>query len=315
MIATVTLNAALDKSYQVENFCLDKVNRVKDVVAVPGGKGVNVAKVANTLGREVTASGFLGGSNGRYIDQCLLKLGIYSDFVWVKGDTRETIAIIDKGQKTQTELLEPGPVISQTESESMKIKVQALAHKSNVIVFSGSMPRGLEPGFYAKILQIAKDAGVLTILDTSGQSLSKGLSAAPFMCKPNIDEISHLLGYTPSSTSELVSAAKHILENGVELAVVSLGKDGALAVTEKFVWQITLPSIQVVNTVGCGDALVAGCAAYFDKLNSNPCGLDIENALRLGTAAALSNALSPWAGEVKNHEVKDFTAMLGVKKL
>ncbi|MEH6854818.1 1-phosphofructokinase [Priestia megaterium] len=315
MITTITLNAAVDKSYYMNDFKLDKVNRVKELLAVPGGKGINVAKVAHTLGAQVVASGFLGGVNGQFIHQSLQQLGIISDFAWVKGNSRETIAIIEAGGSSQTELLEPGPIIDEEAQYKLENKISELSHGSKVVSFSGSIPRGLPYNIYTRLIQIAKKHGAITILDTSGSYLSHGLEGKPDICKPNLEELEQCLGYRPNGKYEVVKAAKQLIDKGIKLVIVSMDKEGALAVTNQSAWSISPPRIKVKNTVGCGDSMVAAIAYYLDRLVSPPTEEDIEKALRLGTATAASNALHQIAGSIQLDEVNYFTSMVTLKKL
>ena len=315
MITTVTLNPAVDKVYYIDHFAVDKINRVADVSAVPGGKGINVAKVARVLGAEVTASGFLGGANGRFIEKMLEVEGIHNDFVWIAGDTRETITVIDRIEQTQTELLEPGPMITQQEVKVFIEKLTALSQRSKVVSFSGSLPRGLPVDMYAQLVQIAQQSGALTVLDSSGESLSKGLKGRPFLCKPNLDELEQWLGYRLDGEHEIVLAAQNIVREGVQVVVVSMGKKGAIAVTEHGVWKIEAPSVQSVNTVGCGDAMVGGIVTYLDRLDSVPSEDDLIEAFILGTAAGASNAINRTAGQVKPEEVDHLKSSVKVKNM
>ncbi|GBF34269.1 1-phosphofructokinase [Desulfocucumis palustris] len=314
MIATVTLNPALDKVYRVNKLNLNGVNRVLDVSAAPGGKGINVARVAHLLGAPVVATGFLGGAAGRIILESIGARGIMADFINIRGDSRETITIIDEAARTQTELLEPGPIVRENEVYSMTGKVSELACKSGVVCFSGSLPGGLAPDYYATLVRAAKAAGAVTMLDTSGQYLSSGLKGAPFFSKPNLDELEQWLGHRPGTIDEVVKAGQRILELGVKLAVVTLGKEGSVAVTENSVWRVESPAVRAVNTVGCGDALVAGCAVHFSSLQAEPGEDDIETALILGTAAAASNALNFSAGDVRPEEVDSLLKKVVVER-
>ncbi|NGQ96696.1 1-phosphofructokinase [Brevibacillus sp. SYP-B805] len=314
MITTVTANAAIDKTYHVKRIALHDVNRVAEVVAVPGGKGINVAKVARTLGARVTASGFLGGTNGQFIHQGIEQRGIASDFVRVEGNSRETIAILDEAGGTPTELLEPGPVVAEAAQHQLAEKIAALAKASKVVVFSGSLPRGVPADFYAALIQAAKREGALTILDASGEPLARGIDAAPAICKPNREEIGQLLGYRPDSRRELLRAAAKLIDKGVQAVIVSMDREGAIAVTAHAAWHIAPPPIEAVNSVGCGDAMVAGIACHLDR-GGSALPDELPEALRLGTAAAASNALHREAGFVRLQEVTTFLPKVRITRL
>lgn len=316
MITSITLNAAIDKVHYIDQFQIDKVNRVQEIVSEPGGKGNNVAKVAKLLGSAVIASGFLGGDSGRYIHTALLERGIVSEPVWARGHTREAFNIIDRIGGTQTEILEPGPVIMQEEWEAMRQKVRELAARSSIVDFSGSLPRGIPTNAYAELIHIAKAEGALTILDSSGESLSRGIESGPFLCKPNRDELSEYTGMELTTEESVIAAAKKILEMGVEMVVVSLDKQGSLVVTRHGISRIQPPYIEAVNTVGCGDALVGGIANYLDLMQSGkPSSGELMEAAAWGTAAAASNARYPIAGHVNLEETNRMLRQVKVNRL
>lgn len=316
MITTFTLNAAIDKVHCIDDFQVDKVNRVLETAAEPGGKGNNVAKVARLLGSDVTASGFLGGDTGRFVHQQLTAKGVVSDPVWISGQTREALNIIDRIRGTQTEILEPGPEIEADEWEQMKALAQKLSGSSTVVCFSGSLPRGLPAHAYDDLIRIAKAAGALTFLDSSGESLSRGLEASPFMCKPNRDELAELTGAKVDTPEHAADAARRLIhQRGVTMVVVSLDKDGSIAVTAGEAWAIRPPKIVPVNTVGCGDALVAGIAGCLDGLGRPPDAAALVRAVVWGTAAAASNAMYPIAGHVNAADVHEYVKEVAVRPL
>ncbi|CAM4091390.1 1-phosphofructokinase family hexose kinase [Paenibacillus alkaliterrae] len=315
MITTFTLNAAIDKVQYIDGFEVGKVNRVRKLSAEPGGKGNNVAKVARLLGSDVTASGFLGGDSGQFVHHQLKARRIISDPVWVLGQTREALNIIDKTKGTQTEILEPGPEVDADEWLKMQGMVKKLAEASEIVCFSGSLPRGLEPNAYADLIHIAKGAEALTILDTSGVGLTHGIENAPFMCKPNRDELTQLTGLMTHEVNEMAIAATEIIRRGVELVVVSLDKDGSLVVTATETWLVRPPQIEAVNTVGCGDALVGGIANYLEQLGHKPNDSEIIQAVIWGTAAAASNAMYPIAGHVNVMDMADLVKSVTVSSL
>ena len=194
MILTVTLNAAIDKRYVVENYQVGEVNRVKECAYVAGGKGLNVSKTAAIAGAEVLATGFVGGHAGAYITEAVEKQGVATDFIQVKGESRSCINIYDTVNKTQTEFLEPGVVVSEEEQRAFYLKFDQLLAKCDVVAMSGSVPKGIGTDMYPKLVAMAKAAGKKIIVDTSGALLEEAVKAKPNMVKPNIDEIRLLTG-------------------------------------------------------------------------------------------------------------------------
>ncbi len=284
MILTVTLNVAIDKRYVVEDFKIGQVMRVKECNYTAGGKGLNVSKVAAIAGEEVLATGFVGGHAGAYVEEALAQAGIKSDFVHAQGETRSCINIFDPINRTQTEFLEPGFTVTKQDIEAFLTKFRALAKESSVISISGSVPRGVDESLYPQLIAIGKELGKKVLLDTSGKLLEAGLAAKPSFIKPNGDEIRALLGRDVSDERSAAGAAKALCKKGIETAVVSLGKKGAVAASQEGVYFAVPPEVEVVNTVGCGDSMVAAFAVGFCR------GLSVKECLRLATAVSSSNA-------------------------
>ena len=201
MILTVTMNPSVDTRYQLDELIIDDVNRVTPEKTA-GGKGLNVARVLGQLGDDVVATGLLGGHMGAYMAELMDANGINNDFVPIKGETRICLNILHAGN--QTELLESGPTIAPEELDAFTAKFTELAGKADVVTISGSLPRGVEADYYAKITGIAENAGAKVLLDTSGASLEAALKSEikPELVKPNLTEINGLLGTnftTPAS--------------------------------------------------------------------------------------------------------------------
>ena len=194
MILTVTLNAAIDKRYVVDEFKIGEVNRVKECTYVPGGKGLNVSKPASIYGADVVATGFVGGHAGAYIEDALQPFGIRSAFYHVNAESRSCINIWDERNQVQTEFLEPGFTLTEEDFAEFKEKFCELVEEADVLAMSGSVPKGIDGRAYQQLIKIVKDRGIPVILDTSGRLLEMGIEAKPTMIKPNIDEIRMLTG-------------------------------------------------------------------------------------------------------------------------
>ncbi|MEN6371489.1 MAG: 1-phosphofructokinase [Armatimonadota bacterium] len=309
LIVTVTLNAAVDKTYTVENFTLDRVHRPSDQRSVAGGKGINVARVLHTLGQPVIASGFIGGYNGGLIESSLKNEGIPYDFIKVNGESRLCIAIVDSTRRTQTEVNENGPHVSSEEVEVMYTKIESLIKGASYLILSGSAPPGVPDDFYARVITTAKAAGVYVVLDSSGEHLRSGLKAHPDMVKPNVAELSAYVGSELYTMEEILKAAKKLVNMGVRLAVVSMGRAGALATNGKVSWQAVPPDIDFVSAVGSGDSLVA---AFVDTLAR---GGDIPKALAAGTAAGAANATIYGAGYCDVESIEKIKSQVNLFRL
>lgn len=301
MILTVNLNASIDKAYKVENFKIGAVTRVKEVIPTAGGKGLNVARVLSALGETVNVTGFIGGFSGAFIEQELKKENMPFNFIHINGETRSCINIIDLSSKIHTELLEPGPDVTAQELDKFLKFYTKAVKTSEVITLSGSAPKGIKENIYARLVAIAKGEHKKVILDTSGKYLEMGLASSPTLIKPNKSEAEALLGRQLKDTEELIYAAKDLAKLGPEICVISLGEKGAIAASKSLneaYWALP-PKIQASNTVGCGDAMVAGFAV---ALYNN---LPLEDSLKFAIAVSAAAALSPITGGVVVEEVSN----------
>lgn len=309
MILTVTLNAAIDKRYVVEGFRTGEVNRVKECTYVPGGKGLNVSKPASIYGAEVVATGFAGGHAGAYIEDALKPFGIRSAFYHVDAESRSCINIWDEVNQVQTEFLEPGFTLTEEDFAGFAAKFRQLVQEAKVVAMSGSVPKGLDGTAYQRLVKIVKDAGIPVILDTSGKLLEMGIEAIPTMIKPNIDEIRMLTGKRCDDISEIIEAARAIHERGVKIVAVSLGADGSLAVGDDGIFRARVPKIDAVNTVGCGDSMIAGFALGLSK------GLPLEETLRLASAISAAAAMREETGFFVMEDMEKLLPQIEITRL
>lgn len=290
MILTVTLNAAIDKRYVVDGFQVGEVNRVRECAYTPGGKGLNVSKPAAIAGARVVATGFVGGHAGHYIEDSLKPFGIESAFYHLEAESRSCINIWDAVNHVQTEFLEPGFTVTEADFKGFLEKFRVLAEGAAVVAMSGSVPKGLDGSAYQRLVAICRELGKKVILDTSGALLSMGIEAKPTMIKPNLDEIRMLTGKRCDHLEDMLNAAREIHEKGVEVVAVSLGGDGSFVVSNEGSFRAKVPKIDAVNTVGCGDSMIAGFALGFSE------GLSIEETLRKASAISAAAALREETG-------------------
>ena len=309
MILTVTLNAAIDKRYVVDNFKTGEVNRVKECTYVPGGKGLNVYKPASIYGAEVVATGFVGGHAGAYIEDALKPFGIKSAFYHVGAESRSCINIWDEINQVQTEFLEPGFTLTDEDFAGFEEEFRGLVKETKVVAMSGSVPKGLDGTAYQRLVKIVKDAGIPVILDTSGKLLEMGIEAAPTMIKPNIDEIRMLTGKHCDDIQDIINAAKEIHAKGVEIVAVSLGGDGSIVVGDEGIFRARVPKIDAVNTVGCGDSMIAGFALGLSK------GLSLPETLKLASAISAAAAMREETGFFVMEDMEKLLPQIEITKL
>ena len=266
------------------------VMRVAAVRNTAGGKGLNVARNVKLCDEKVHATGLVGGYNGKYLESLLKKDEITYEFEHIKGETRSCINILDPKYRS-TEYLEPGCEVSEEEEESFLTHFPEIIKDSDVVTLSGSVPKGISKEIYRKLVELAKESGKQVILDTSGELLEHGMEGRPSMVKPNQDELELLFHTKIESREQVISYAKEIHAKGIPYVVISLGGEGALLVCDKGVFQGIPPKVEVENTVGCGDSMVAAFAVAFSRK------YEPKEALAYAVSVATANAMSPNTGD------------------
>ncbi|GMQ64301.1 1-phosphofructokinase family hexose kinase [Vallitalea maricola] len=309
MILTITMNPAIDKVYIIDNYKLGEVHRPIKTVASAGGKGLNVAKVAKTMGEKVAATGLLGGSNGDFINNKVKELGIESRFIKVSGETRICVNVSDTVNQISTEILEAGPVVSEYEVNKFIKVYEDMLDDIKVVTISGSLPKGISADFYKVLIDIAKKHNKKVILDTSSKAFIEGIKAIPYMVKPNTDEIKQVHSGDVSTLQGLVKAIKYFKRMGVEVPVISLGKDGCIAGLDEGIYRFTIPPARVINTVGSGDSFIAGCAIGLERESSQ---IDM---IRMGMACGTANTQFAQTGYVEKELVDLYFSQVEVAEI
>lgn len=308
MILVVNLNVSVDKRYVLEELKKGAVMRAKTVQNTPGGKGIHVANVLTQLGQSCLATGMLGGKSGEFIAQKLDAYGIVHDFTTIAGETRSCIAMLTE-DGVQTELLEPGPIVSAAEQEAFIEKYKGLLKKSALVVCSGSLPRNMPDGFYKRLIQLAGEQEKKVLLDTSGEPLREAVEAKPFFIKPNRDEIEALTGRHLETEGDFIREIEQFWRAGIALVAISLGAGGSIVGYQDRIYKVTVPKIQAVNPVGSGDAFVAGMALAVNQ------DYEITDTLQLAAACGTANAMEAESGFVNPSVVKELQEKISVKTL
>lgn len=304
MIYTVTLNPSLDACVSVKDFQIGKTNRTEEESIIAGGKGINVSKVLKNLEVESVAWGFLAGFTGEEIQRQLERENLATDFVKVsEGISRINWKLTSiEG----TEINGQGPCISDEEAELFLQKMEALK-KGDILFLAGSISPSLPKDFYEQIMQRVKDKEALVILDTSGESLIRGLSHAPFLIKPNHHELGELFRVEIERMEEAAGYAYKLQEKGAKNVLVSFGGKGAVLLTEDGqVFSAKAPEGKVLNTVGAGDAMLAGFWAGWMQT------MDYEYAFRMAVAAGSASAFSK--GFATKEEINELLTQIICKK-
>lgn len=307
-IMTVTLNPAVDKTYTTQGLIVGNVNRMRTVMNIAGGKGVNVTKILRQYGYEVGAVGFLGGYSGRFIEEELEKRGTECRFVHVEGETRSNINILaDDGYVT--EILEPGPTISDEQQNAFRKQYDALLRECGLVILSGSLAKGLRNDIYEKLIVRATEESVPVYLDSSGEGLRHGLRAKPQLIKPNWRELEYIMGHRLKNRGEIIESAQFLRSMGIKRVIVSMGSKGILSVTEQGVLHAKPPKIDAINTVGCGDSVVASYAISYLKDETE------EQAVVRACAVSAANTTTVESADIPLETAEDLMNKIIVEKV
>lgn len=310
-ILAITMNPSVDISYPLDHLQLNSTNRVSEVTKTAGGKGLNVARVVHQLKQPVVASGVLGGTIGSYIEKQLDQINIRHEFMPIDQESRNCIAILHDDMQ-QTEILESGPALTQEDEGNFLKHFENSLENIGVVTISGSLPKGLCTGLYAKMIELASEKDVPVLLDSSGDPLKASLSGKhkPFLIKPNQEEIAQLIQKPIHDLVELQNVlATDPLFDGVEWVVISLGADGALVKHKEEFFRLTIPKITVVNPVGSGDSTVAGLASAIAN-NAD----DIE-VMKTGMTTGMLNTMEKQTGFINAALFDEYYNKVSIKLL
>ncbi len=285
MVYTVTFNPALDYVVFVNDMKFGKVNRIEKEFVNAGGKGINVSIVLAELGVKSKAMGFVAGFTGAAIEESVIEHGIAADFVPLpKGLSRINIKLKSDGE---TELNANGPDIPDTALKELFERFEEL-NDGDILVLGGSVPDSLPQDIYQQILEYVSAKKVKTVVDATGELLTNTLPYKPYLIKPNLDELAEIFGERPSSRDEVLAYASQLQEMGAQNVLVSMAGDGALLLDmQGKSYYCAACEGKVVNSVGAGDAMVAG---FVSGMVDND--VDQEYALMLGTAAGGATAFT-----------------------
>ncbi|WP_407676537.1 1-phosphofructokinase [Photobacterium obscurum] len=300
-VVTITLNPALDLTGNLKALTTGTVNLVEKGSLHPAGKGVNVAKVLAELGAEVTVTGLLGADNQEPFCQLFEELGVNDEFVRVQGASRINVKLVESSGQV-SDINFPGVVVSEHDIQQFEQTLFALSESHDVFVMAGSLPRGITPELCATWVSRLQACGKHVFFDSSKAALSAGLNAAPWLVKPNDEELSDWAGCELETEHDLIEAAEQLARKDIANVVVSLGAEGVMWLNHEGWLRSLPPKMNVVSTVGAGDTLVAGlCWGQLNNWNK-------QETLSFATA------LSALAVSQVGVGVEDLNAVLAVKE-
>jgi len=307
VIVTVTPNPGLDRTLTVPGITFNEMIRAKTSRLDWGGKGLNVSRALQALGVESMATGFLGGATGHMLEVGLHDLGIATDFVPIVGETRTNTVIAEVETERYVKVNEAGPTVRAEEVAAFLDRTRGRIQPGDIWVLSGSLPPGVAPDFYAEVIALVQASDALALLDSSGEPLRLGCAASPYLVKPNLTEAEELTGQRIRSDAEALAAAGCFLQQGIELAALSLGADGLLLASKHEAIWARPPRVPVRNPVGAGDALLAGIAsalASAGRPQGAPNRPALEDIARWGVAAGTAAAMREGVDVGTRAEVK-----------
>jgi 6-phosphofructokinase 2 len=287
-IVTVTINPAIDIFVNVTRVEPTRKLRCSSPKRDPGGGGINVARVAHRLGSNVAAIYPTGGAIGKLLHRLVEREGIDSLITLSHVETRENFTAYEESTGNQYRFVLPGSPLHRAEWEAVLARLSSLAEKPRYVVASGSVPPGVPEDFFAQVVRHAKALGAKTVIDSSGPSLKAAIREGVTLIKPNLVELSDLVGTPLDDDDKRVAACRKLTSAGrAEAIALTLGEDGALLVTATRAWRSRPMNIEVVSTVGAGDSFLGGMVAALAS------GKALEDAFRVGVAAGSAAVLSP----------------------
>lgn len=292
----VAANPSIDRLYEIDRLVPGEIHRPQSGVAVAGGKGLNAARAAATLGGSVMAVGIVAGRAGDWIVERLAELGIETRMARATGETRTCVSVLDRSSGAMTEIYERGEEIDAAAWDALEAMVQSELDGGDVaaVALSGSLPPGAPPDGFARIARIAAASSrpVPILADTYGPALAALLAERPAIVKVNAVEAGEASGVSVSDAASAANAARILRDAGAECVVVTLGLGGAVVVSARAGTQLVPPVLHGAYPVGSGDAFLGGFAVAFAR------GEPVVEAARLGLAAGIANAQIPGAGEL-----------------
>lgn len=316
-VVTVTLNPAIDKVLVAEDFAVGKHIPVRRLGAYCAGKGVNVARVLGALGGRCIATGFVGADELHAFEAELERQGrgrIIMQMLVVRGRTRENITIVDPLMDTETHIRDEGFTVQSADVRRIASKVGMLAREGAIVNIGGSLPPGVTLGDLRSMVHRCNDQGARVVVDTSRSALSALRGERLWMVKVNADELATLSELPTETKEDVIEAASSLCVSrggAVDVVVATRGAAGAVLIADGCAInaRVFVHPGRIANTVGSGDALLAGLLHQWTQAEDWPA------ALRLGVAAATANAVSRIPGQFELESVAEFRETATIEML
>ncbi len=297
MIYCTLLNPALDVIYKVNDFRSGITLTDTPQMIFPAGKGLNVARVVKTLGEEVCLTGVMAEYDLKRTTQFLEHLQIKNHFFVIPGNLRINTTIIEKCTGFTSHISSVSVPVSLRIQHEFLSSFESLLTNGDFWCFSGSILKGFEENIYETMLKSCADAGCETLLDSRGIALKTGIRARPQIIKPNLTELEGFFDEPIQGVHHIALKGKRFLDMGISYVFISLGADGLIAIHDNDCLLCSTPQVNAIDTVGCGDALVAGIIVARKRNFSFP------ELCRMAVACGASKAMHEGPGIVTRNEV------------
>jgi 1-phosphofructokinase family hexose kinase len=312
VIVTVTLNAAIDRTLTVPNFQLGQRHRASQGLTLAGGKGINVARALKRLDVPVVATGLAGGRTGTRIVEELTSEAILNDFVRIADESRTSTAVVDPTAATYTEINEWGPHVEPEELAMLLEKISYLARGADMVVFAGTLPRGVDDAFYAEAIRDLNRRHVPAVLDSEGPPLRLGVEAEVFLVTPNQREAEGLVGQELGDDEDYMMALDRIADMGARNVLITAETRSFglfRAERKRTLFRADAPLVEPVSAVGSGDVLLAAFLAAW--VAEKP----LEDSLKIAVAAGAASTLEVGAGRFEPREATRLQSSVQVRVL
>jgi 1-phosphofructokinase family hexose kinase len=286
LIVTLTINPAIDRIISIDRLAFEDRAYINSSRESAGGRGINVSSVIHSFGGETLAVLISGGDSGKRLQGLLGKCGYRIALVPVQNEIRTNLTVTDK-HGLSVNLNEPGPRLGKAEVARVERVVRDTLDHASWLMICGSIPPGVPPAFYGKLISMARHRKVKTLLHADGDALREGIAARPTVVAPNQHEAGRLLGQTLLTRTHYLEAAERIRQLGADSVVLTLGSRGAVGAFADGLMEALPPRVDAVCPIGAGDALMAAYAWARERRTS------VAEALRWGVAAGTASARLP----------------------
>lgn len=306
MILSVCPNPCVDCTIELDLLKVGGLNRIENKIITYSGKALNVAIGVSRLGGDSFATGFMFDDNGKMFVHALDDENVKNTFVWNKGSARTNYKIVDK-RSMMTEINDKGDKVSPQKQAELVELVKEKAAESDIVIISGSLPRGVNDEYYYALTTAAGKAKV--VVDGEKGRLAAALKAGVYMAKPNLDELEDFTGKKYKTYEEMVEGCRKIIDGGAENVMLSLGRRGAIFTDGKTSYFCKSENVAVNSTVGAGDSMVAAaCVATLE-------GADKPEILRRAVAAGTASITMPGTNLFTKEKYLEILENLQVAKL